>query len=239
LTHIVDVLPSRYVTYREPFLGSGSLFFLLRPERAVLSDSCLELIQTFRAVRDGAESILSHLAPLKRDKELFYEIRSHLSSDPLERAAQFIYLNKMCWNGLYRVNSKGEFNVPYGAYFNDGASAVDIARETFTSERLVVAVLDDVSRHGLRALESSYDRSRAQLVATLDKQQEILDVARRDPNEFGRQFQTTWSFVPPPPRPKTWTMERLAHALVLEGVIEDMTVGYLRNLLAQQGLALG
>jgi DNA adenine methylase len=115
LSHIVDVLPRRYATYREPFLGSGSLFFLLQPTRAVLSDSCLELIQTFNAVRDGAESILRHLAPLKRDKEQYYAIRSNLSLDPLERAAQFIYLNKMCWNGLYRVNSRGQFNVPYGA----------------------------------------------------------------------------------------------------------------------------
>jgi DNA adenine methylase len=115
LRHIVDVLPNRYATYREPFLGSGSLFFLLQPTQAVLSDSCFELVQTFRSVRDGVESVLEYLSPLKRDKEQYYEIRSSLSSDPIERAAQFIYLNKMCWNGLYRVNSKGEFNVPYGA----------------------------------------------------------------------------------------------------------------------------
>jgi len=115
LNHIVEVLPSRYLTYREPFLGSGSLFFLLQPSKAVLSDSCFELIQTFQAVRDGGESILGYLTSLKPDKQQYYAIRSNLSPDPLERAAQFLYLNKTCWNGLYRVNSRGEFNVPYGA----------------------------------------------------------------------------------------------------------------------------
>jgi DNA adenine methylase len=63
----------------------------------------------------GVESILFYLTPLKPSKEAFYRIRAQRSSDPLRRAAEFLYLNKTCWNGLYRVNSQGEFNVPYGA----------------------------------------------------------------------------------------------------------------------------
>jgi DNA adenine methylase len=120
LHHIIDLLPSAYRTYREPFLGSGSLFFLLQPARAVLSDSCVELIDTFKAVRDGIESIITYLTPLTPSKETYYAIRSNRSSDHLERAAELIYLNKTCWNGLYRVNSRGEFNVPYGAPKSDG-----------------------------------------------------------------------------------------------------------------------
>lgn len=114
LPHIVEALPSAYRVYHEPFLGSGSLFFLLRPQRALLSDSCVELIQTFGAVRDNAGAVLRYLRPLKPDRTVFYTIRSKRSSARFKRAAEFIYLNKTCWNGLYRVNSRGEFNVPYG-----------------------------------------------------------------------------------------------------------------------------
>jgi DNA adenine methylase len=114
LPHIVEALPSSYRVFHEPFLGSGSLFFLLRPREAFLSDSCPELIQTFEAVRDNVGAVLRYLRPLKPDRDLFYAIRSRRSTAPYKRAAEFIYLNKTCWNGLYRVNSRGEFNVPYG-----------------------------------------------------------------------------------------------------------------------------
>lgn len=114
LPHIVEALPSSYGVYHEPFLGSGSLFFLLRPHRASLSDSCAELIQTFGAVRDNAQAVLHYLRPLKPNRQVFYAIRSNRSTARFKRAAEFIYLNKTCWNGLYRVNSRGEFNVPYG-----------------------------------------------------------------------------------------------------------------------------
>lgn len=114
LPHIVEAIPPRYRAYHEPFLGSGSLFFLLRPRRAFLSDSCAELTQTFDAVRDNVEAVLRYLRPLKPDRDLFYAIRSRRSAGRFKRAAEFIYLNKTCWNGLYRVNSRGEFNVPYG-----------------------------------------------------------------------------------------------------------------------------
>jgi DNA adenine methylase len=114
LPYIVKALPSSFQTYHEPFLGSGSLFFLLRPGSAFLSDSCPALIETFDAVRANVSAVLRYLRPLKPDRDLFYEVRSSRSEGPFKRAAEFIYLNKTCWNGLYRVNSRGEFNVPYG-----------------------------------------------------------------------------------------------------------------------------
>ena len=115
LRQFVDAIPATYGTYREPFVGGGSLFFLLRPKRAALSDSCADLIATYEAVRDNCAAVLRYLAPLRPDRDLFYEIRSNRSGGRYKRAAEFIYLNKTCWNGLYRVNGDGEFNVPYGA----------------------------------------------------------------------------------------------------------------------------
>jgi DNA adenine methylase len=114
LKHLVEYLPSRFQTYREPFLGSGALFFLLRPYNAALSDTCSELIDAYRGITNGVSTIIRHLRPMKPDRELYYTIRNRRSSGPLKRTAQFVYLNKTCWNGLYRVNSEGRFNVPYG-----------------------------------------------------------------------------------------------------------------------------
>jgi DNA adenine methylase len=116
------VLPQAYRTYREPFLGSGALFFLLQPTIAALSDSCEELVETYKAVRDHPTRLLGYLQPLRPDKALFYEIRRCRSQAQVKRAAEFIYLNKTCWNGLYRVNGKGEFNVPYGSPKSDTIS---------------------------------------------------------------------------------------------------------------------
>jgi DNA adenine methylase len=115
LKHLIEVLPRSFKVYREPFLGSGALFFLLRPKSAVLSDTCPELIDTFVAVRDNNNMILRFLAKLTPEKKLFYFIRNHHSKGRFKRAAEFIYLNKTCWNGLYRVNASGNFNVPFGS----------------------------------------------------------------------------------------------------------------------------
>jgi DNA adenine methylase len=110
----VPILPSAFRTYWEPFLGSGSLFFLLQPKRAVLSDSCRELIETFGIVRDYPDRILAWFEGKRPDQGYFYFLRANRSDDPVTRAAEFLYLNRTCWNGLYRVNSRGVFNVPYG-----------------------------------------------------------------------------------------------------------------------------
>jgi DNA adenine methylase len=133
LPHIVEALPSSYRVYYEPFLGSGSLFFLLRPRRASLSDSCPELIQTFEAVQENAGAVLRYLNLWKPDRGRFYSMRSNRSKGRFKRAAEFIYLNKTCWNGLYRVNSRGEFNVPYGLPKTDQIIDEENLREVLDS----------------------------------------------------------------------------------------------------------
>lgn len=115
LPQIIPHIPHRYGRYYEPFLGAGALFFALAPRRATLSDVSSELIATWQSVRDSADWICSYLEDKIPDRELYYLIRENRSEEILERAGEFLYLNKTCWNGLYRVNSSGKFNVPFGA----------------------------------------------------------------------------------------------------------------------------
>lgn len=115
LPEIVPLLPKRINAYHEPFLGSAALFFLLRPDMAFLSDACSDLIATYTAVASDAEAILSILSEWPADQELYYQLRDGApSTDRFTEAARFIYLNRNCWNGLYRVSLSGKFNVPYG-----------------------------------------------------------------------------------------------------------------------------
>ncbi|MHA1796672.1 MAG: DNA adenine methylase [Promethearchaeota archaeon] len=109
-------VPIRFNKYIEPFIGGGAFFFYLNPGKAIISDSNEELIITYKAIRDNVEEIIEILEGYKNEEAFFYKIRS-LDPNKLsdtERAARLIYLNKTCFNGLYRVNKKGEFNVPYG-----------------------------------------------------------------------------------------------------------------------------
>lgn len=116
----LHLVPRDYRRYVEPFLGSGAMFFALRPGDAVLSDLNPDLINCYRAIRDAPEGIGERLAEHHRrhDKAHYYDTRAAKPDDPVERAAWFIYLNRTCWNGLYRVNRKNEFNVPIGTKTN-------------------------------------------------------------------------------------------------------------------------
>jgi len=115
--------PKSYRTYIEPFLGGGGVFFHLKPRSAVLSDSNPDLINAFTIVRDQPKALIDALdrhAVRRAEPSYFYEVREldpELLS-PVDRAARSIFLNKTCFNGLYRVNSKGKFNVPWGGYKN-------------------------------------------------------------------------------------------------------------------------
>lgn len=111
-THF-EVLEGRYI---EPFLGSGAVFFEYTPARAILSDANAELITTYQAISDQPQLVKSSLVRLAsgHSKDHFYRVRASRPRKPHTVAARFLYLNRTCWNGLYRVNRKGEFNVPIG-----------------------------------------------------------------------------------------------------------------------------
>lgn len=113
--------PSRFARYHEPFLGSAAVFFDLEPAEALLADSNGALISCYAAVRDHVEALIRQLGRLqaRHSRPQFYRLRERYNTarlDDVERAALFIYLNRTCYNGLYRVNSRGEFNVPAGRY---------------------------------------------------------------------------------------------------------------------------
>lgn len=101
--------------YHEPFLGGGAIFFSNKvPKRAFLSDLNEELINTYQLVKDNPEGIIKILKTYENKEEFYYNLRRENSSDKCIRAAKFIYLNHTSFNGIYRVNRNGEYNVPYG-----------------------------------------------------------------------------------------------------------------------------
>lgn len=118
--HILELIPERFGTYFEPFLGSGAIFFSLQPKSAVLSDLNKDLINAYACIRDCSEKVNTALRAHHRQhsKDYYYRVRASALRAPHTRAAQFIYLNRTCWNGLYRVNLEGAFNVPIGTKTN-------------------------------------------------------------------------------------------------------------------------
>lgn len=111
-----SLFPVSFNRYIEPFLGSGAVFFFLSPRRALLGDSNLDLIETYKAIQDNWELVFRYLREHQRShtREHYYQVRASRPRSIYARAARFIYLNRTCWNGLYRVNQQGEFNVPIG-----------------------------------------------------------------------------------------------------------------------------
>jgi len=128
IAHIEKIVKDiSYNKYFEPFLGGGAVFFHLNPKKAFLNDINKELINAYEQVRDDFQKLVEILdkhkeGHLKFGKDYYYQVRSldrsydYKSMDSVEKAGRFIYLNKTCYNGLYRVNQNGEFNTPIGKY---------------------------------------------------------------------------------------------------------------------------
>ena len=128
LKDILPKVPLSYGRYIEPFLGGGALFFALQPEKGIIADSNPELINMYRQVADCVAEVIDYLGKYENTKEFFYFVREQdwLSLPKSEAAARTIFLNKTCFNGLYRVNKNGQFNVPYGRYSNPKICDVEV-----------------------------------------------------------------------------------------------------------------
>lgn len=165
--------PSKIDRYFEPFLGGGAIFFYLLPFRAVLTDVNFHLIDCYCCVRDEVEILIDllyvHQQNHQTDKEYYYKVRTSFNSDSgsaLKKAADLIYLNRTCFNGLYRENSKGKFNVPVGRHKNIQICNPDLLRSVSKAlEKTTIAAkpfelgLEDAGKGSFVYLDPPYYRT--------------------------------------------------------------------------------
>ena len=149
LEQLLPKLPKKYGKYIEPFIGGGALFFASQPKEAVIADSNFELVNLYNIIKNNPYELINQLSTMVNDSDYFYELRSvdveKLSA--LEIAARTIFLNKTCFNGLYRVNKKGNFNVPFGKYKNPkfcDEEAILIASNLLANKQIILGDYKDV-----------------------------------------------------------------------------------------------
>ena len=125
LPALVPLLPKRFSSYCEPFLGGGAVLFSLQPQKAVVNDVNADLIDLYKVIRDDVDGLIRELSSHRNTEAHFYKVRDwdrdkryYSSLSQVKKAARLIFLNKTCYNGLFRVNSAGEFNTPFGHYKN-------------------------------------------------------------------------------------------------------------------------
>ncbi len=136
LSDIIPMIDKKHSTYVEPFIGGGAVFFELQPKKAIINDYNSELINVYKVVRDNCEELIKVLEMHEKsnNSEYFYKVRAldrdagYEQMSNVEKAARIIYLNKTCYNGLYRVNSAGQFNSPYGKYKNPNVVNATVLR---------------------------------------------------------------------------------------------------------------
>ena len=112
---LMQLLPEAYERLVEPMVGSAALFFACGAKQAILGDSNSELINFYRVLANRTDELINRLLSLKASRTRYYELRNLRPRGELDRAVRFAYLNRLCWNGLYRVNREGGFNVPIGS----------------------------------------------------------------------------------------------------------------------------
>ncbi|PLX44418.1 MAG: modification methylase [Deltaproteobacteria bacterium] len=145
LEELVKRVPNSYARYIEPFVGGGALFFALAPKRAILIDLNAELINLYRVVKEQPRELMKEVEKHRNEEEYYYSLRSldrtaeFAELSEVERASRFLYLNKTGYNGLWRVNSRGENNVPFGRYKNP--TIADPVKMTASSTALASSIL--------------------------------------------------------------------------------------------------
>jgi len=145
LSYLLPKVPTSYGRYIEPFFGGGAMFFALQPENAVIADRNPELINMYQEIANHVEDVIQCLKRYENTSEMFYAVRSQewTTLPKSEAAARTIFLNRTCFNGLYRVNKQGRFNVPYGKYKNPKICDEDGLRAASTALKKVDILCGD------------------------------------------------------------------------------------------------
>lgn len=173
LDKITPMFPKRMTTYCEPFLGGGAVLFAVQPKNAIINDLNTDLMLVYEVIRDDVKMLIVELEKHENTSEYFYKLRDldrdkdgYQSMSKIEKASRIIYLNKTCYNGLFRVNAAGEFNSPFGHYKNPSivnapvlravskyltASSIQLFSEDFET------TLQRIPRGGFVYLDPPYD----------------------------------------------------------------------------------
>lgn len=207
LPELTARMPQTYRAYCEPFLGGGALFFSMRPATAYLSDLNFYLALAYQAVRDDVERLISALKvhELKHNKEYYLKARLRIAkeSDPTKIGALLIYLNKTCYNGLFRVNQSGAFNVPMGSY--TAPKILDEGNLRACSKALQGIVIDQrpfwqtaVEKRNFYYLDPPYHKTFSSFdsIGFDDKDHERLSVFCRELDAAGCYFMLSNSDTP-------------------------------------------
>lgn len=173
LPSIKPMLPKRITSYCEPFVGGGAVLFALQPKKAIVNDINSDLILVYMVIRDNVEALIELLETYPNEENFYYELRNidrdqekYDKLSEIERAARVIFLNKTCYNGLYRVNNAGEFNSPFGKYKNPNIVNAPVLRAVsayFNSAEIIFSttdfelVLEQVRRGTFVYLDPPYD----------------------------------------------------------------------------------
>ena len=173
LPSIKPMLPKRITSYCEPFVGGGAVLFDLQPKKAIVNDINSDLILVYTIIRDNVEALIELLETYPNEESFYYELRNidrdqtkYDKLSEIEKAARVIFLNKTCYNGLYRVNNAGEFNSPFGKYKNPNIVNAPVLRAVsayFNSSEITFSttdfelVLEQVRKGTFVYLDPPYD----------------------------------------------------------------------------------
>ncbi|WP_420628986.1 DNA adenine methylase [Candidatus Leptofilum sp.] len=160
LAEIKRYIPQQFSRYYEPFVGGGAVLFHLQPKKAVINDSNEELVNLYEVIKKAPDKLIQELKEHKNEEAYFYEIRGldrdkalYRKLNNIQRASRIIYLNKTCYNGLFRVNSAGEFNSPFGRYKNPN----------IVNEITIRAVSNYLAHNDIRILNTDYEKALANI----------------------------------------------------------------------------
>lgn len=173
LDQIIPLLPDKIISYCEPFLGGGAVLFSIQPHKAIVNDLNEDLMIVYKVIREYVDELIVSLQKHKNTQDYFYSIRdldrdkeAYQDLSNIEKASRLIYLNKTCYNGLFRVNQAGEFNSPFGHYKNPNIVNEPVLRAvskyfnyneiTFLSEDFA-ATLDRLKKGAFVYLDPPYD----------------------------------------------------------------------------------
>ena len=156
LNEIEKHIPEQFSKYYEPFIGGGAVLFHVRPKNAIINDSNEELVNLYNVIKESPEELIEDLKKHKNEEKYFYEVRGidrekekYLELSNIQRASRIIFLNKTCYNGLFRVNSSGEFNSPFGRYKNPN----------IVNDVTIRAVGNYLSKNDIQILNTDYEKS--------------------------------------------------------------------------------